>query len=250
MLQALSDTLREGLGAFLVVAVMMAFFTRANRHRFRNATRWGIGLSIPITGLAAALFSRSENQALWEGVLALAGAACVAWIAWHMWRTSRPAAPPLPGVATFTAICLVTVLMITRGGMEIALLLGTIVLQVPAVNVILGATLGPAIAIVLGVLWARAGHHVPRRLFAQVTAVFLFVLFAQLLVDGVHELTEANVVPGSDALHQATESFSTEGVYGRYAQYLLIAAPVAWWLVALFLGHGKASDGRVADVGR
>ena len=250
MFEALSSTLREGLSAFLVVAVMLAFFTRAGRHRFRNATRWGIALSAPATGLAAAMFSMAENQALWEGLLALAGAACVAWVAWHMWRTTRPGVAVPSRLVSYAAVCLVTVLMITRGAMEIALLLGTMVLQVPAWDVIVASALGPAIAIALGVVWSRAGQHVPRRTFAQVTAVFLCVLFIQLAIDGLHEVAESYVFSGADALHTATEPFSSEGTYGQYAQFLLLAIPVAWWLVAIFWTNGKGSDRSAVDVGR
>lgn len=249
MWSALTSTLREGLTAFLIVAVMLAFFTRSKRLRFHTATRLGIGLSIPATAIAAALFSNAPNQALWEGLLALVGAACVAWIAWHMWETSR-APQRMPHRITAIVIAVITILMITRGGMEIALLIGTMVVHVPSADVIAGAALGPALAVLLGVLWSRAGQQVPQRLFAQVTAIFLFVLFLQLVVDGVHELSEANAFRGAETLRQATESFSSDGVYGQYTQYLLLLAPVAWWLVALFWGYGKAPDGRVADLGR
>ena len=250
MLPALTSTLREGLSAFLVVAVMLAFFTRRGHERFRSATRWGMVLSVPATAAAAGLFAGAANQALWEGVLALAGAACVAWVASHMWRTPSRHAAAFPRRLTWGVICAITVLMITRGGMEIALLLGTIIVQVPALDVMAGAALGPLLAIVVGVLWARAGHRVSPRVFAHVTAVFLFVLFLQLLVDGLHEVTEANIFAGAETWHVFTEPFSSDGAYGQYAQYALIAAPVAWSLIAIFWGHGKGSLGRVADVDR
>jgi hypothetical protein len=90
----------------------------------------------------------------------------------------------------------------------------------------------------------------PRAQFQQVTAIFLTVFFLQLAVDGVHELAEANVLIGADPLHQATEAFSSDGIYGQYTPYLLVGAPLAWWLVAIFWGHGKASTGRIAHLGR
>lgn len=250
MFEALAITLREGLSAFLVAAVMLAFFTRGGHDKFREATWWGIGLSVPATAAAAALFAGAANQAWWEGLLALTGAAAVAWLAWHMWRSPPPHAVAFPRALTWVVICAITVLMITRGAMEIALLLGTIIVQVPALDVLAGAALGPLIAVVVGVLWSRAGHRVPQRVFAHVTAVFLFVLFAQLLVDGLSEVTEANAFAGAQAWHAATQPFSSDGAYGQYAQYALIAVPVAWSLLALFWGHGKATVERSADMDR
>jgi hypothetical protein len=104
MLEALARTLREGLSAFLVVAVVMAFFTYAGRHSLRRAAQWGIGLSVPATVIATALFAGAENQALWEGVLSLSGAVCVAWISYYLWRTSRQQDAG-PHVVTWVAIC-------------------------------------------------------------------------------------------------------------------------------------------------
>lgn len=50
---------------------------------------WGIALSILISIAAAFLFQRAANQALWEGMLAVAAAISVASLTVHMWRTSR-----------------------------------------------------------------------------------------------------------------------------------------------------------------
>jgi FTR1 family protein len=250
MWPALAITLREGLTAFLVVAVMLAFFTRRSRHKFQRATRWGIGLAIPATALSTALYSQAENQALWEGLLALAAAVAVAWVAWHMWHVSRLPDAAAPRALTAPAIAAITVLLITRGAMEITLLVATLAVQVPAIQVLAGATLGPLVAILCGIVWARAGQRVSQRTFAHVTAVFLIVLVLQLLLDGIHEMAEASRFPGADTIHAMTEPLSSESAYGTYAPYLLIAAPIAWWLVTVFWGHGKASDGRVADVGR
>ena len=251
MLQALIITLREGFGAFLVVGVMLAIFRRAGEYRLLAATRWGISLSVVATVIAAALFSRAENQALWEGVLAIAAAVSVGWMGVHMWRTTRSrAASRQPNRWTGLATMFMTVLMITRGSMEIALLLGIMLWQVPALEVIFGAAAGTICAIVLAWLWARFGRRMPQPYFRQVTAIFLCVLFLQLAIDGFHEITEANVLAGAEPLHWATEPFSSDGTYGQYAPYLLIGAPLAWWVIAIFWGHGKASAGGVAHLGR
>jgi high-affinity iron transporter len=250
MLHALSNTFGEGVSALLVIGVMLAFFTRAGREPFRRAIRRGIALSIPVTAVAATRYSIAANQALWEGVLSLAAAVSVAWIAWFMWRVTRLPHTVSGRPITSAVLCVTTVLLIARGGIEIALLVGAVVLHVPTLELIVGAVLGPVVAIGLGVVWAYGGHRMPQRLFGQVTAIFLVMLFVRLLADGVHEITATNVVAGAAAWHQATESFSSDGLVGRYLTLLLVVAPVAWWLVAIFWGHGKASGGRVAHMGR
>lgn len=248
MLQAFTMTFREGLGAFLVVAVMLAFFRCVEAEQLRAAVRRSMVFSVLTSALAAILFSQAANQALWEGVLAIGSAACVAALGLYLrslWRQPRQTS----AIVSVT-MYLITVLMITRGGMEIALLMGTMIALVPASEVLFGAALGTVLAVAVSWLWARAARFVPQRLLGQLTAIFLTVFFLQLLVDGVHELAESNVFPYTRGLHRATQAFSSEGVYGQHGQYLLIAAPTAWWLVAIFWGHGKAAAGRVAHMGR
>ena len=53
------------------------------------------------------------------------------------------------------------------------------------------------------------------------TAIFLLIFVVQLLIYGFHELTEANLFPGSEALHWATEPYGPDGIYGQYLTYLL-----------------------------
>ena len=74
MYQAFFITLREGLEAFLIVAISLAYLRKTGRDRLVSAVHWGIGLSILISMGAAWLFSNANNQALWEGVLALVAA--------------------------------------------------------------------------------------------------------------------------------------------------------------------------------
>ena len=88
---------------------------------------------------------------------------------------------------------LFTLLMISREGMETALLMGTLLFQVRALDIILGAVAGIAVAGVVAWLWSRYGHRVNLGLFFQVTAIFLLIFVVQLLIYGFHELTEANI---------------------------------------------------------
>src|SRR5687768_16146806 len=89
MLQAFLITLREGLEAFLIVAISLASLRKTGRSSLVPAVHWGIGVSILLSIGRAVLFQRPSNQALWEGVLALAAAVLVATLIVHMWRHAR-----------------------------------------------------------------------------------------------------------------------------------------------------------------
>ena len=69
MLQAFVITLREGLEAFLIVAISLAYLRKSGRHQLIPAVHWGIGLSVLLSIGAGVLFQRASNQALWEGMV-------------------------------------------------------------------------------------------------------------------------------------------------------------------------------------
>ena len=81
-------------------------------------------------------------------------------------------------------------------------------------------------------LWVRVNLG----LFFQVTAVFLAVFVVQLVIYGLHELTEANLFPGSEPLHWATEPYGPDGIYGQYLSYALVVLPVMWLVVSSLRG--------------
>ena len=72
------------------------------------------------------------------------------------------------------------------------------------------------------------------------TAVFLAVFVVQLLIYGLHELTEANLFPGSEPLHWATEPYGPDGRYGQFLTYLLVLLPLGWLAFAALFGGRKA----------
>jgi high-affinity iron transporter len=249
MLQAFVITFREGLEAFLIVAISLAFLRKSGSRHLIPAVKWGIAVSVVLSMLAGYLFSRASNQALWEGVLALVAAVSVATLTVHMWRTARRIKTEIEGhlehsaarrgSAAWIGVFLFTLLMISREGMETALLMGTLLFQVRAADIIAGAVLGIAVAGAVAWLWSKYGHRVNLGLFFQVTAIFLLIFVVQLLIYGFHELTEANVFAGSEALHWATEPYGPDGKYGQYLSYLLVAGPLSWLLIAMLKGTGR-----------
>ena len=246
MLQSFVITLREGLEAFLIVAISLAYLRKSGRQALIPAVHWGIGVSVLLSIGLAVLFQRASNQALWEGTLATVAAVLVATLIVHMWRHAKQLKREIEtqlqrstiraGTGAFAGVFLFTLLMISREGMETALLMGTLLFQVQAMDVITGALAGLVCAAGVAWLWSRFGHRVNLALFFQVTAVFLMVFVVQLLIYGFHELTEANIFPYSESLHWATEPYGPDGRYGKYLSYLLLVLPVGWLLAGALMG--------------
>src|SRR6266540_1004436 len=232
MLQAFVITFREGLEAFLIVAISLAFLRKSGSRHLVPAVQWGIAGSVGLSVLAGYLFSRASNQSLWEGVLALIAAVSVTTLTVHMWRTARRIKSDIEGhlrqstaragAAAWLGVFLFTLLMISREGMATALLMGTLLFQVRAIDIAAGGFAGLIGSVSVAWLWSKYGHRVNLGLFFQVTAIFLLIFVVQLLIYGFHELTEANVFPNSETLHWATEPYGPDGPYGQYLTYLLV----------------------------
>jgi len=243
MFQSFVITLREGLEAFLIVAISLAYLKKTGRHHLAVAVRWGIAISIAVSIGAGVLLNQARNQALWEAVLALVAAVSVTSLIVHMWRTGKrlkrhiegrlETSAVRTGRAAFLGVLGFTVLMITREGMETALLMSTLLFQVKAPLIIGGALGGMIAAACVAWLWSRYGQRVNLSRFFQVTAVFLLIFVVQLVIYSFHEFMEANIgIPHSEALHWATEPYGPDGRYGQMLTYLLVLLPLAWLVLS------------------
>jgi len=253
-LQACIITLREGLEAFLIVAISLAFLRKSGRESLVRAVYAGIVGGLAVSGVGGYLLYNASNQEFLEGPLALIAALSVAFLVAHMWRAGRTMKRSIEGrlgqsaaragVAAIAGVFVFTVLMIGREGMETALLL----MQLKStVNLAFGAALGIAGSAGVAWLWSRFGHRINMALFFQVTAIFLFVFVVQLVIRGVHEMSEQNYLPFSTAIHEATESWGPDSRFGQLLTYLLVLAPAAWLGFAglkTMMGRGASTPPR------
>jgi len=234
MIPALIIVFREGFEAFLTVAIILAYLRKTGREWLRPAVYWGIAASV-IASFVLGWQLMRVNQSLWEGVLGLVAAVLVASFVVHVWRTAprmkrdmethlETASSHSSRVLAVAAVFGFTLLMVTREGMETALML----LQVRNGRFIIGSLLGIGAAALMSWAWAHYGHRINIKRFFQVTGLFLLLFTIQIVFYAIHEFSEAGLLPNSEAIHNATEPFSPVGVYGKWFSVLMVGLCAAW----------------------
>jgi high-affinity iron transporter len=249
--QILVVTMREGIEAFLIVAIAAAYLRKTGRGTLLPAVWWGTGAAVLLSIVLGTLLAQYAVTPLYEGVLALIAAALVISMVVYMLRTAKhlhreigtrlEAAVTRPGAAAWLGVFLFVLLMVTREGMELAFVTASLAGQADTAHLLVGAAGGVLLAAALALAWMRYGHRVDLALFFQVTAIFLVLFALQLLFYSFHEFTEANVLPLDNAYwHLATEEWA-EGTYAQAFSAILIAAPLAWLLIRARRGAASAA---------
>ena len=225
-------TLREGLEAALIVAIVMAYLRQLGQTRqfgavFAGALA-GVGVSI-VAGTAIYLaVGELEGRAeeITEGIIALVAVAVLTWMIFWMRRQARTMGRELrervdQALATGAVLGLATIVFVgvVREGLETALFLLAVVFDSGAVSTATGAFAGLAVAIVLGYGIYRGGQRINLRLFFQITGGLIIIVAAGLFGKGVHELQEAGAFGSAFSPVWDVESNAIIG-HGQFTDFL------------------------------
>ncbi len=243
MFQAFTIMIREGLESFIVVAIIVTYLTKTGRRELLPAAWTGVGVALLATIYGTHLLSKFGENTLQEGVMCLIAAALTGTMVVWMWKTGRHLRRDIetqiddasrkaekrrflswPAVGVFSA----AFVLIAREGAEAAFLLVSLVRTTSASAALIGAVAGLAIAVGMGVLWIKNSSKINLRVFFQVTGIFLLIFVVQLLLNGIHELSEAGVIPYAEAIHVATEPWVEQGVVARWITLLMVLVPGIW----------------------
>jgi high-affinity iron transporter len=249
MLQMFVITLREGIEAFLIVAIALAYLRKTGRDALVPGVLWGTGAGISLSLLLGIKLAQFAVQPIWEGILALIAVVLVTSMVIYMLRTAKhlrteigarlEAAAQKSGAAAWLGVFAFTVLMITREGMETAFMIDAVALRTGSAELSAGALLGTALAALLAWAWSRYGQRVNLALFFQVTSIFLLLFALQLLLYGFHELAEAKALPlDNEYWHEATEAYA-EGLFAQIYSLALVIVPAAWLAFAALKSQAK-----------
>ncbi|GAA2102742.1 FTR1 family protein [Kitasatospora saccharophila] len=204
--------LREGLEASLVVCILIAYLVKTGRKDRLGPVWTGVGAAVALAMAFGAVLQFGSNQLSFEAQEALGGSlsiiavGLVTWMVFWMRRTARHLKSELQGkldaaLAMGTGALVVTAfLAVGREGLETSLFIWTAVQSTgDGWNPLVGATLGLLTSVVLGWLFYRGALKINLAKFFTWTGGMLVVVAAGVLAYGVHDLQEADWIPGLHA---------------------------------------------------
>lgn len=205
MLQAFIITLREGVEAALIVGITLAYLNKIQRTDLRKSVYAALAAALVASiGVAIALSRLDLNEDIFEGWVMLGAAFFVVTMIIFMMRTGRKLKGEIEGrIGSLAArgsqlgVFLFVFLMVLREGGETVLILSAVKLESTALVSFLGTLLGVLAAVLFGVMFIKGSVRINLQKFFRFTTVILFLVAAQLVISGLHELSENGVLPSS-----------------------------------------------------
>ena len=208
MLAAFLIALREGVEAALVVGIILVYLSRTGRAHLARFAWYGVAAATALSlAIAIALQQWRISEDGFEGLMYLLAAFFVVTMIVWMNRVARHLKRDIEqkvesyavraGRAAGVGIFLFVFLMVVREGVELALILRAVEMSTEGLQTWIGTILGIAAAVAVGVFFFKGTLRVPLHRFFAVTSAILMLVAFQLLLTGLHELSEARWLPSS-----------------------------------------------------
>jgi high-affinity iron transporter len=205
MLQAFIITLREGVEAALIVGITLAYLTKIGRPELRKTVYAAlIAAFLGSIGVAIAISRLNWNEDAFEGWIMLVAAFFVVTMVIFMMKTGRKLKGEIEGKVGLLAgndawfgLFAFVFLMVLREGFETVLMLAGVSLNSTELLSFLGTLLGVFAAIAFGVMFVKGSVRINLQKFFRITTAIMFLVAAQLVISGLHELSETGVIPSS-----------------------------------------------------
>ncbi|MFJ5804746.1 iron uptake transporter permease EfeU [Streptomyces sp. NPDC093093] len=220
--------LREGLEASLVVCILIAYLVKTGNKDKLGPLWLGVGLAAGLSLAFGAGLEFGTRQLTFEaqeaigGSLSIVAVGLVTWMVFWMKRTARHLKAELHGkldaaLAMGTGALVATAfLAVGREGLETSLFVWRSVKAAgDGAGPLTGVLLGIATSIVLGWLFYRGALRIDLAKFFKWTGGLLVVVAAGVLAYGVHDLQEADFLPGlSNKAFDISETIPPDSWYG------------------------------------
>jgi len=205
MLEAFIITLREGVEAALIVGITLAYLNKIGRQELRKTVYAALAAAfLGSIGVAIVISRTHLNEDVFEGWVMLVAAFFVITMVIFMMKTGRKLKGDIEGKVGLLAgndawfgLFAFIFLMVLREGAETVLILSAVSLNSTELMSFLGTLFGVIAAIAFGVMFVKGSVRINLQKFFKVTTAILFLVAAQLLISGLHELSESGVIASS-----------------------------------------------------
>jgi high-affinity iron transporter len=205
MLQAFIITLREGVEAALIVGITLAYLTKIGRPELRKTVYAAlVAAFLGSIGVAVVISRTHLNEDVFEGWVMLVAAFFVITMVVFMMKTGRKMKGEIEGKVGLLAgndawfgLFVFIFLMVLREGAETVLILSAVSLNSTELMSFLGTLLGVVAAIAFGVMFVKGSVRINLQKFFRITTAIMFLVAAQLIISGLHELSESGVIASS-----------------------------------------------------
>lgn len=205
--------LREGVEAALIVSIVLAYLVRTGNARYAGRIWLGVGAAVVasvVAGLGLYLsvgaFEEPYEQ-IFEGLTMLLAAGVVTWMLFWMRRQAasvgrelRAAVDRALGEGSLWGLTALAFVAVIREGIETSLFLvgqanaAAVAAEAGAASVLVGALLGLAGAVAIGVVIYGGSRRIDLHAFFRWTGVALIFIAAGLVSVAVHEFIEAGLI--------------------------------------------------------
>ena len=265
--------LREGLEAALVVSILVAFLVRSDRREALPKVWAGVVVAVGLSVAVGALLTFTSNAMSFEaqeafgGGMSIIAVGFVTWMIFWMRRTARALSGELRDKLEQAlqigswAVVLMAFLAVGREGLETAVFFWAAAQATGETSrPLVGFLIGIAVAVALAYLIYRGAVRINMAKFFKITGILLIFVAAGILAYGMHDLQEANILPGLNTLAfdisavvpaDSWHGTLLKGIFNLSPQTTVVEATV-WVLyvgivLTLFLLPGRARSASTAS---
>ncbi|MHA2027250.1 MAG: FTR1 family iron permease [Candidatus Thorarchaeota archaeon] len=199
-------SLREGIEAALVIAIMLSYLRKTNQTSLRRYVFYGaiaavlssVGVAV-VVGLLWGIFEGPMLNIFEGSVVLIAAFLLTTMIVW-MWNAGAKVTQEIEESMQMSVVqqsgiglALLSFSLVMREGVELSLFSMALVIQDGLVSYV-GIALGLSIAVILGIGIYKGSLRISMKALFKWTSIFLILFAAGMIAYGIHELQEAGLL--------------------------------------------------------
>ncbi|KOC88778.1 iron uptake transporter permease EfeU [Winslowiella iniecta] len=229
--------LREGLEAALIVSLIASYLKRTRRGKWFGAMWAGVFFAVVLCVAVGVFINKTtgefpqKQQELFEGIVAVVAVCILTWMVFWMRKVSRNVKAQLEdavdhalrkGSNSGWPLVLMVFLAVAREGLESVFFLLAAFQQDVGIAPPIGAVLGLATAVVLGMLLYWGGVRLNLAKFFKWSSLFILFVAAGLAAGAIRAFHEAGLWNHFQAVaFDLSNSLSTHTLFGTLLEGIL-----------------------------